>query len=155
MLQVRKRPLNKKELTKKEDDVVTVSDTAYLTVHEPKLKVDLTAYVDKHEFCFDAVLDEHVTNDEVYRATVEPIIPTIFERTKATCFAYGQTGSGKTYTMQPLPLRAAEDLVRQLHQPVYRSQRYKLWLSYFEIYGGKLFDLLSDRRWVFLSLHTL
>ncbi|XP_004487846.1 kinesin-like protein KIN-13A [Cicer arietinum] len=143
---VRKRPLNKKELAKKEDDIVTVSDNAYLTLHEPKLKVDLTAYVDKHEFCFDAVLDEHVTNDEVYRATVEPIIPTIFERTKATCFAYGQTGSGKTYTMQPLPLRAAEDLVRQLHQPVYRSQRYKLWLSYFEIYGGKLFDLLSDRK---------
>ncbi|KAK7354815.1 hypothetical protein VNO80_20314 [Phaseolus coccineus] len=143
---VRKRPLNKKELAKKEDDIVTVSDNAYLTVHEPKLKVDLTAYVEKHEFCFDAVLDEHVTNDEVYRTTVEPIIPTIFERTKATCFAYGQTGSGKTYTMQPLPLRAAEDLVWQLHQPVYRNQRFKLWLSYFEIYGGKLYDLLSDRK---------
>jgi len=61
------------------------------------------------------------------------------------------SGSGKTYTMQPLPLRAAEDLVRQLHRPVYRSQRFKLWLSYFEIYGGKLFDLLSDRKWVLLS----
>ncbi|KAJ6719836.1 KINESIN-RELATED PROTEIN 6 [Salix purpurea] len=142
---VRKRPLNKKELARKEDDVVTVYDNA-LTVHEPKLKVDLTAYVEKHEFCFDAVLDEHVTNDEVYRVTVEPIIPTIFQRTKATCFAYGQTGSGKTFTMQPLPLRAAEDLVRLLHQPVYRNQRFKLWLSFFEIYGGKLFDLLSERK---------
>ncbi|KAK4256614.1 hypothetical protein QN277_006317 [Acacia crassicarpa] len=143
---VRKRPLNKKELAKKEDDIVTVYNKAHLAVHEPKLKVDLTAYVEKHEFCFDAVLDEHVTNDEVYRETVEPIIPTIFQCTKATCFAYGQTGSGKTYTMQPLPLRAAEDLVRLLHQPVYRNQRFKLWLSYFEIYGGKLFDLLSDRK---------
>ncbi|XP_015899896.1 kinesin-like protein KIN-13A [Ziziphus jujuba] len=143
---VRKRPLNKKELSRKEEDIVSVYDNAYLTVHEPKLKVDLTAYVEKHEFCFDAVLGEHVTNDEVYRVTVEPIIPTIFERTKATCFAYGQTGSGKTYTMQPLPIRAAEDLVRLLHQPVYRNQRFKLWLSYFEIYGGKLFDLLSERK---------
>ncbi|KAL1543080.1 Kinesin-like protein KIN-13A [Salvia divinorum] len=143
---VRKRPLNKKELARKEDDVVTVYDDAYLTVHEPKLKVDLTAYVEKHEFCFDAVLDEQVSNDEVYRKTVEPIIPIIFQRTKATCFAYGQTGSGKTFTMQPLPLRAAEDLVRLLHQPVYRNQRFKLWLSYFEIYGGKLYDLLSDRK---------
>ncbi|KAL3508105.1 hypothetical protein ACH5RR_033487 [Cinchona calisaya] len=143
---VRKRPLNKKEIARKEDDIVTVHENAYLTVHEPKLKVDLTAYVEKHEFCFDAVLDEHVTNDEVYRVTVEPIIPTIFQRTKATCFAYGQTGSGKTYTMQPLPLRAAEDIVRLLHQPVYRNQRFKLWLSFFEIYGGKLFDLLSDRK---------
>ncbi|OAY56012.1 kinesin-like protein KIN-13A [Manihot esculenta] len=142
---VRKRPLNKKEVARKEDDIVTVSDNS-LTVHEPKLKVDLTAYVEKHEFCFDAVLDQHVTNDEVYRVTVEPIIPTIFQRTKATCFAYGQTGSGKTFTMQPLPLRAVEDLVRLLHQPVYRNQKFKLWLSFFEIYGGKLFDLLGDRK---------
>ncbi|CAL5346942.1 unnamed protein product [Camellia sinensis] len=143
---VRKRPLNKKEISRKEEDIVSVCDNAYLTVHEPKLKVDLTAYVEKHEFCFDAVLDEHVSNDEVYRATVEPIIPTIFQRTKATCFAYGQTGSGKTFTMQPLPLRAVEDLVRLLHHPTYRNQRFKLWLSFFEIYGGKLFDLLSDRK---------
>ncbi|TVU17565.1 hypothetical protein EJB05_33608, partial [Eragrostis curvula] len=143
---VRKRPLNRKELSRKEEDIIDVHDSSSLTVYEPKLKVDLTAYVEQHEFCFDAVLDERVSNDEVYRETVEPIIPIIFQRTKATCFAYGQTGSGKTYTMQPLPLRAAQDMVRLLHQPVYRNQNFKLWLSYFEIYGGKLFDLLSDRR---------
>ncbi|KAF6154804.1 hypothetical protein GIB67_032416 [Kingdonia uniflora] len=57
---VRKQPLNKKELSWKEEDIVNVYENAYLTVHEPKLKVDLTAYVEKHEFCFDAVLDEHV-----------------------------------------------------------------------------------------------
>ncbi|KAM3407389.1 hypothetical protein ACQJBY_001046 [Aegilops geniculata] len=143
---VRKRPLNRKELSRKEDDAVAVHDSSSLTVYEPKLKVDLTAYVEQHEFCFDAVLDEDVSNDEVYRETVEPIIPIIFQRTKATCFAYGQTGSGKTYTMQPLPLRAAQDMIRLLQQPVYRNQNFKLWLSYFEIYGGKLYDLLSDRR---------
>jgi hypothetical protein len=58
----------------------------------PWVQVDLTAYVEKHEFVFDAVLDQYVSNDEVYRTTVEPIVPTIFQRTKATCFAYGQTG---------------------------------------------------------------
>ncbi|KAE8712376.1 Kinesin-13A [Hibiscus syriacus] len=146
---VRKRPLNKKEISRKEDDIVTVKENS-LTVHEPKLKVDLTAYVEKHEFCFDAVLDEHVTNDEVYRETVEPIIPIIFQRTKATCFAYGQTGSGKTFTMQPLPLRAAQDLVRYLNQPVYHNQKFKLWLGFFEIYGGKLYDLLSERKRLFM-----
>ncbi|XP_039025063.1 kinesin-like protein KIN-13A [Hibiscus syriacus] len=146
---VRKRPLNKKEISRKEDDIVIVKENS-LTVHEPKLKVDLTAYVEKHEFCFDAVLDEHVTNDEVYRETVEPIIPIIFQRTKATCFAYGQTGSGKTFTMQPLPIRAAQDLVKYLHQPVYRDQKFKLWLGFFEIYGGKLYDLLSERKRLFM-----
>ncbi|KAL5975884.1 hypothetical protein ACLOJK_020212 [Asimina triloba] len=108
---VRKRPLNKKEIAKKEEDIVTTEPNSnFLTVHETKLKVDLTAYVEKHEFVFDAVLDEEVSNDEVYRETVEPIVPAIFQRTKATCFAYGQTG------------------------------------IFFEIYGGKLFDLLNDRR---------
>jgi len=29
---------------------------------------------------------------QVYAETVEPIVPLIFQRTKATCFAYGQTG---------------------------------------------------------------
>ncbi|KAK9142491.1 hypothetical protein Syun_011891 [Stephania yunnanensis] len=90
---VRKRPLNKKELGRKEEDIVTIEPNSNsLTVHETKQKVDLTEYVEKHEFVFDAVLDEEVSNDEVYRETVEPVVPAIFQRTKATCFAYGQTG---------------------------------------------------------------
>ncbi|GBG65138.1 hypothetical protein CBR_g49500 [Chara braunii] len=142
---VRKRPINKKEMARKEEDIVTIEGgNCSLTVHEPKLKVDLTAYVEKHEFVFDAVLNDVVTNDEVYRITVEPIVPCIFERTKATCFAYGQTGSGKTYTMQPLPIRAVEDMCQILKQPRYDG--YLLWLSFFEIYGGKLYDLLNDRK---------
>lgn len=56
------------------------------------------------------------------------------------------SGSGKTFTMKPLPIRAVEDLMRLLRQPVYSNQKFKLWLSYFEIYGGKLFDLLSERK---------
>ncbi|KAG0454640.1 hypothetical protein HPP92_023932 [Vanilla planifolia] len=143
---VRKRPLNKKEVAKKEEDIITIEQhTNSLTVHETKLKVDLTEYVEKHEFVFDAVLDEDVSNDEVYRETVEPVVASIFHRTKATCFAYGQTGSGKTYTMQPLPLRASQDILRLMNH-TYRTQRLQLFFSFFEIYGGKLFDLLNDRR---------
>ncbi|KDP37228.1 hypothetical protein JCGZ_06284 [Jatropha curcas] len=141
---VRKRPMNKKELAKNEEDIIeTLSNS--LTVHETKLKVDLTEYVEKHEFVFDAVLNEEVSNDEVYRETVEPIVPIIFQRTKATCFAYGQTGSGKTYTMKPLPLKASRDILRLMHH-TYRNQGFQLFVSFFEIYGGKLFDLLSDRK---------
>jgi hypothetical protein len=39
-----------------------------------------------HDFLFG------IFTGQVYRETVEPIIPIIFQRTKATCFAYGQTG---------------------------------------------------------------
>ncbi|CAO2815387.1 unnamed protein product [Amaranthus hypochondriacus] len=141
---VRKRPLNKKELAKNEEDIIETNANS-LTVHEHKLKVDLTEYVEKHNFVFDAVLNEEVSNDEVYRETVEPIVPIIFQRTKATCFAYGQTGSGKTYTMKPLPLRASRDILRLMHH-TYRNQGFQLLVSFFEIYGGKLFDLLNERR---------
>ncbi|KAI5593999.1 hypothetical protein BDE02_03G047500 [Populus trichocarpa] len=141
---VRKRPLNKKELAKNEEDIIDTHSNS-MTVHETKLKVDLTEYVEKHEFVFDAVLNEEVSNDEVYRETVEPIVPIIFQRVKATCFAYGQTGSGKTYTMKPLPLKASRDILRLMHH-TYRSQGFQLFVSFFEIYGGKLFDLLSDRK---------
>ncbi|XP_059638119.1 kinesin-like protein KIN-13B [Cornus florida] len=143
---VRKRPLNRKEIAKKEEDIITINpNTNSLTVHETKLKVDLTEYVEKHEFVFDAALDGDVSNDDVYSETVEPIVPIIFQRTKATCFAYGQTGNGKTYTMQPLPLKASQDIFRLMHH-TYRNQGFQLFVSYFEIYGGKVFDLLNDRR---------
>ncbi|KAG8077297.1 hypothetical protein GUJ93_ZPchr0007g4618 [Zizania palustris] len=197
---VRKRPLNKKEISKKEEDIIDIEQCSNsMTVHETKLKVDLTEYVEKHEFVFDAVLDEDVSNDEVYRETVEPVVPAIFNRTKATCFAYGQTGiylvfytvywatcelqptltvqpvrvgctyfcsswgtcvysipknikfcaalsgSGKTYTMRPLPLKASQDILRLMHH-TYRNQGYQLFMSFFEIYGGKLFDLLNERN---------
>ena len=39
--QVRKRPLNRKEMSRKEDDIVSVHDNSCLSVHEPKLKVSL------------------------------------------------------------------------------------------------------------------
>ncbi|GAB4839204.1 Kinesin-like protein KIN-13B [Ancistrocladus abbreviatus] len=147
---VRKRPLNKKEASKKEDDIITIEPKSNsLTVHEKKVKVDLTEYVENHEFVFDAVLDEYVSNDEVYAETVEPIVPLIFQRTKATCFAYGQTGNGKTYTMQPLPLRASQDILK-LMRHTYRNQGFQLFVSFFEIYGGKLFDLLNDRKNLFM-----
>jgi hypothetical protein len=39
--------------------------TQYSNVWYIILQVDLTEYVEKHEFVFDAVLDEDVSNDEV------------------------------------------------------------------------------------------
>ncbi|KAL8123060.1 hypothetical protein AgCh_011151 [Apium graveolens] len=54
-------------------------------------------------------------------------------------------GSGKTYTMQPLPLKASQDIFRLMHYNDL-NQGYQLFVSFFEIYGGKLFDLLNDRK---------
>ncbi|CAH9117202.1 unnamed protein product [Cuscuta epithymum] len=47
--------------------------------------------------------------------------------------------------MKPLPLRASRDILNLMHY-TYRNQGFQLFVSFFEIYGGKLFDLLNDRK---------
>lgn len=64
---VRKRPLSRKELARKEIDVISVPSKDQLIVHEPKNKVDLTKYLENHKFRFDFALDDTCTNELVYR----------------------------------------------------------------------------------------
>ena len=47
---VRKRPLNKRELAKKDNDVITIPNRDHCLVHVPKSKVDLTKYLDHQTF---------------------------------------------------------------------------------------------------------
>ncbi|OWK64340.1 Kinesin-like protein KIF2C [Lonchura striata] len=154
---VRKRPLNKQELQKKECDVVTVPSKCVLMVHEPKQKVDLTKYLETQTFRFDFSFDETATNEMVYRFTARPLVETIFEGGRATCFAYGQTGSGKTHTMggdlsgrnqnasKGIYAFASQDVFLLLNQPRYRSQNLEVYVTFFEIYNGKVFDLLNKK----------
>ena len=138
---VRKRPLNGKERARGEADILQVDEqSSELVVHAPRVKVDLTKVTELHTFSFDGVFDVNVSNDEVYEDAVEPLIPAILTGCRATVFAYGQTGSGKTYTMTPIPLRACQSLLSRIPQGV------DVWCSYYEIYGGKVFDLLNERN---------
>uniref|UniRef100_A0AAY5ESE5 Kinesin motor domain-containing protein n=1 Tax=Electrophorus electricus TaxID=8005 RepID=A0AAY5ESE5_ELEEL len=154
---VRKRPLNKKEVTRKEIDVVTVPGKGVLLFHEPKQKVDLTKYLDNQLFHFDYSFDESSTNDLVYRFTAKPLVKTIFEGGRATCFAYGQTGSGKTHTMggdfsgkaqdssKGVYSLAAHDVFNLLQQRRYADMDLSPYVTFFEIYNGKVFDLLNKK----------
>ena len=80
---------------------------------------------------------------------VQPLIRCTFEGSNTTCFAYGQTGSGKTFTMMGvndgsipgLYLLAANDIVNMLDE----YQDFFLQVSFYEIYCGKLYDLLKNR----------
>ncbi|CAO2588653.1 Kinesin-like protein KIF2C [Lemmus lemmus] len=154
---VRKRPLNKQELAKKEIDVISVPSKCFLFVHEPKLKVDLTKYLENQAFCFDYAFDETASNEVVYRFTARPLVQTIFEGGKATCFAYGQTGSGKTHTMggdlsgksqnatKGIYAMASRDVFLLKSQPRYRNLGLEVYVTFFEIYNGKVFDLLNKK----------
>uniref|UniRef100_A0A668UZM5 Kinesin motor domain-containing protein n=1 Tax=Oreochromis aureus TaxID=47969 RepID=A0A668UZM5_OREAU len=155
---VRKRPLNKKsELSMKDLDVITIPSKDVVMVHEPKQKVDLTRYLENQTFRFDYAFDDSTTNEMVYRFTARPLVETIFERGMATCFAYGQTGSGKTHTMggdfsgkkqdcsKGIYALAARDVFLMLKKPSYKKLDLQVYAAFFEIYSGKVFDLLNRK----------
>ncbi|XP_068461301.1 kinesin-like protein KIF2A isoform X1 [Clinocottus analis] len=154
---VRKRPLNKKELAMKDLDVITIPSKDVVMVHEPKQKVDLTRYLENQTFRFDYAFDDNTTNEMVYRFTARPLVETIFERGMATCFAYGQTGSGKTHTMggdfsgknqdcaKGVYALAARDVFLMLKKPNYKKLDLQVYATFFEIYSGKVFDLLNRK----------
>ena len=146
---VRKRPLGKREIAKNDTDIVEIRNNKQVVVKELKVKVDLTKYVEEHAFNFDLAFDENITNEQIYLQTVRPMIEAAFHKTKVTCFAYGQTGSGKTFTMMGnkkqipgLYLLAAYDIFTLLQN----YQDFSIWISFYEIYCGKLFDLLNERK---------
>ncbi|XP_077418279.1 kinesin-like protein KIF2A isoform X2 [Vanacampus margaritifer] len=154
---VRKRPLNKKELAMKDLDVITIPSKDVVMVHEPKQKVDLTRFLENQTFRFDYAFDDATTNEMVYRFTARPLVETIFERGMATCFAYGQTGSGKTHTMggdfsgknqdcaKGIYALAARDVFLMLKKPNYKKLELQVFATFFEIYSGKVFDLLNRK----------
>ncbi|XP_020511441.2 kinesin-like protein KIF2A isoform X2 [Labrus bergylta] len=154
---VRARPLNKKELSVKDLDVITIPSKDVVMVHEPKQKVDLTRYLENQTFRFDYAFDENSTNEMVYRFTAQPLVETIFERGMATCFAYGQTGSGKTHTMggdfsgknqdcsKGIYALSARDVFLMIKKPIYKKLDLQIYATFFEIYSGKVFDLLNRK----------
>ncbi|XP_048358963.1 kinesin-like protein KIF2A isoform X6 [Sphaerodactylus townsendi] len=154
---VRKRPLNKKETVMKDLDVITIPSKDVVMVHEPKQKVDLTRYLENQTFRFDYAFDDSAPNEMVYRFTARPLVETIFERGMATCFAYGQTGSGKTHTMggdfsgknqdcsKGIYALAARDVFLMLKKPNYKKLELQVYATFFEIYSGKVFDLLNRK----------
>lgn len=139
----RKRPLSKKETAANEIDCVSVINPK-ICVHECKIQVDgITKYIEDHQFYFDACFGEASETRDIYNATISPVIPLVLSGGVVTCFAYGQTGSGKTYTMKGIEEFAIEDLYQQ---NVKLNLNFDFYISFYEIYGGRLFDLLNNRN---------
>lgn len=146
LVAIRKRPLSAGEQANGFGDIMDTDNVSEIVLKEPKVKVDLRKYTHVHRFFFDEVFDETCSNVEVYHRTAHALIDTVFDGGCATCFAYGQTGSGKTHTMlgkSPEPglyALAARDMFDRLASDTH------IVVSFYEIYSGKLFDLLNGRR---------
>ncbi|KAI8916216.1 kinesin-like protein KIF2A-like protein [Gorgonomyces haynaldii] len=149
---VRKRPLNQKEATLYNFDIVTTATDdhpfAHVYLHEPKVKLDRSKEISTHRFSFDHVFDENATNRLVYDATAKPLVESFLKGSRVTLFAFGQTGSGKTYTIFGNGDKSPgifELACRQMFTPAL-PQDTSLHLSFFEIYSGRVYDLLSNRQ---------
>ena len=105
----------------------------------------------RSQFSFDNVFTSFSTQEEVFEATLEPVIDDVFKGFESTVFAYGQTGTGKTHTMEGnlknsddygiIP-RSAIKIFEDLRQPQYSN--HTIFVSYLEIYNEDLCDLLSS-----------
>jgi kinesin family protein 2/24 len=84
---VRKRPINSKELKKKDHDCITVSNPI-ICVHDCKFKVDgITKYLDNVSFKLDHVFHEDDTSDDIYMYAVQPFADFVLRGGRATVFA--------------------------------------------------------------------
>ena len=64
-----------------------------------------------------------------------------------TCYPYGQTGSGKTYKMkgiQDAAIYHISDNFLEINKIL--KKYFKFFISFFEIYSGRLYDLLINRN---------
>ena len=147
---VRKRPVSEKERKRKDHDSVTCYHPV-VWVHNAKLKVDgITKYLDHSSFCFDYGFDETVSTEDVYKHCTFPLVEFTCSGKggRATVFAYGQTGSGKTYTMNGIEAMVAEDIFHLLSNDKKgpTTADTMVLVSFFEIYGGRIQDLLNKRH---------
>jgi len=142
---VRKRPISSKEIARKDFDSVTCINP-YVVVHDCKFRVDgISKYLDNTSFEVDHSFHENNTTEEVYQYAVQPLVDFVIDGGRATVFAYGQTGSGKTYTMVGIQCQMADELFRVLESSTMHSYT-QVFVSFFEIYGGRCQDLLNNRQ---------
>lgn len=149
---VRKRPISDKERQKHDHDSITCLNPV-VWVHAAKLRVDgISKYLDHNSFQFDHAFHETASTEDVYTYTTMPLLDFVCSGKggRATVFAYGQTGSGKTFTMNGIQQILSEDLFMILSELDIDDgcslDDTKVMISFFELYGGSVQDLLNDRK---------
>ena len=140
---LRLRPVNAKERARRQFEAMVVINPA-VYVLECKFKVcGISKYVQAHEFNFDQSFGPDEDSEEVYAYTTQPLVDYVVnDGGLATCFAYGQTGSGKTYTLTATHRLASADIFSMLQASGAMDRGVGVYVSYFEIFGAKVIDLL-------------
>ena len=121
------------------------------------------AMVPIKEYKFERVFGPDDNQEMVYRETTAPLVDNLFRsspnnktRRSGLLFAYGITNAGKTYTIgnySPkhkekwgiLP-RAMQQMFAKLKENEKSGAGLELFMSYFEVYNEKIYDLLPIRQ---------
>jgi len=144
---VRKRPIFDKEIQNGEIDCVSAINPK-VCIYDCKFKIDgYTKYIDTNDFYFDNVFNENEDTDLLFNCSVKPSLDILLKGGVVTCFAYGQTGSGKTFTMKGIQDEAIYSIFEDFSEISKKlKKKYKFFISFFEIYSGRLYDLLNNRN---------
>ena len=144
---VRKRPIFDKEIQNGEIDCVSAINPK-VCIYDCKLKIDgYTKYIDTNDFYFDNVFNENEDTNLLFECSVKPSLDILLKGGVVTCFAYGQTGSGKTFTMKGIQDAAIYNIFDNfLEIQTVLNKNFKFFISFFEIYSGRLYDLLNNRN---------
>ena len=144
---VRKRPIFEKEIQNGEIDCISAINPK-ICIYDCKLKIDgYTKYIDTNDFFFDNVFNENENTDLLFNCSVKPSLDILLKGGVVTCFAYGQTGSGKTYTMKGIQDLAIYTIFEDFNElKNHLKKNFKFFISFFEIYSGRLYDLLNNRN---------
>ena len=144
---VRKRPIFEKEIQNGEIDCISAINPM-VSIYDCKLKIDgYTKYIDTNNFYFDNVFNENENTNLLFECSVLPSLDILLKGGVVTCFAYGQTGSGKTFTMKGIQNSAIDTIFNDfadLKNTI--KKNFKFFISFFEIYSGRLYDLLNNRN---------
>ncbi|XP_029685894.1 kinesin-like protein KIF27 isoform X1 [Takifugu rubripes] len=139
---VRIRPLLPKELLRHHCECVKViPGSAQMFVNPDRL------------FTFDHAFGPSASQDEVYRACIQPMVRSLLDGYNATVFCYGETGSGKTYTISGGGQDDEGGIIEHVARDVfgYLDEKLKsneidvatVHMSYLELYMEEVRDLLD------------
>eukprot|EP00762_Andalucia_godoyi_P001451 ANDGO_00154.mRNA.1 hypothetical protein len=153
LVAVRVRPVLKKERLNNCREYVKPVDGRMLVITDPASDSNaddpLRANRKKEKrYAFDHVFDPRTTQRQVFEKTTLFLLDGVLTGYNATVFAYGATGSGKTHTMlgtidhPGLMMLTLQELFRKIRATEV-SRRYKVTLTYLEVYNENLRDLLN------------
>uniref|UniRef100_A0A0K0DY67 Kinesin-like protein n=1 Tax=Strongyloides stercoralis TaxID=6248 RepID=A0A0K0DY67_STRER len=150
---IRIRPRSSREISGNDPSVIrNVGSSIMLTDGEKERKFA----------GYDFVLDESVTQCQLYKKMIAEYIPQLLSGYNCTIFAYGQTGTGKTFTMEGIcddldddgtfkwdsnnsagvTSRAMQHIFTMLSIPT--CTRKSIAVTYVELYNEEVYDLLGD-----------